>query len=253
MQPNQGATSDDWAQRRGSSQSDDDGTGGRSSSAQGLGNRVGDSGSRDEAPGGSLLVRATLLILLLGIGAAAAILSFSTLRDLALACGYPRELAWLFPITVDAAVAAGTLIWLGRLTNPAATRYARGLTWGALGLTLVMNAAQIGMHAEGITPAWWAAVAIGAIPPAALGAVVHLAVLVGRRPVQETEPVVFEVPEGELEIDGSLTDDQIIGLVKRWDDTPTYESIRLKFGVGTARATRIRQAVMNGHTGGDQQ
>jgi hypothetical protein len=50
------------------------------------------------------------------------------------------------------------------------------------------------MHANEIVPPWWVAVLVGAVPPAVVGGVVHLLVLVGRGaapevPVDVVEPV----------------------------------------------------------------
>lgn len=49
--------------------------------------------------------------LLAVVAGAAAVLSFSALRDLALLCGFAPGLAWLLPIVVDAGAAAGCLSW----------------------------------------------------------------------------------------------------------------------------------------------
>ena len=57
--------------------------------------------------------RRVLFLLLAVVAAAAAVLSFSALRDLALLCGFAAELAWLLPVVVDAGAAAGSLVWLG--------------------------------------------------------------------------------------------------------------------------------------------
>lgn len=144
----------------------------------------------------------------LGLGvvlAAAAVLSFHGLRDLALAVGIPAELAWLLPVAVDAGAAVSCACWLGRDIPEDAQRFAQKLTWGLLGLTVLANMAQLGMHAEGITPPWGVAVLVGAIPPAVLGSIVHLAVLVGRSappapPVDMTEPL-HAVPDPKAERD----------------------------------------------------
>jgi len=112
--------------------------------------------------------------------AAAAVLSFHGLRDLALAVSIPDGLAWLLPVAVDAGAAVSCACWLSRELPADAVGFARWMTWLLLGGTVVGNAAQLGMHASGLTPPWWVAVAVGAIPPAVVGGTVHLAVLVGR-------------------------------------------------------------------------
>ncbi len=124
--------------------------------------------------------RRVLFLLLAVVAAAAAVLSFSALRDLALVCGFAAELAWLLPVVVDAGAAAGSLVWLGGTVTVAARRFARALALTLLALSVAANALGHGLEAFRLAPAWWVVVLVSAIAPAVLGAVVHLAVLVGR-------------------------------------------------------------------------
>jgi hypothetical protein len=94
--------------------------------------------------------------------------------------GMSRRLVWLFPVCTDAGVAVSTAVWLSRRHNPDAERFARRLTWALLALTVAGNATHQGLAAAGMIPPWWVAVLVGAIPPGVVGAVVHVAVLVGR-------------------------------------------------------------------------
>ena len=83
-----------------------------------------------------------------------------------------------------------TAVWLSRRHNPEAERFARRLTWALLALTVAGNAAHQGLAAAGMVPPWWVAVLVGAIPPGVVGAVVHVAVLVGRgADSSESEPI----------------------------------------------------------------
>jgi hypothetical protein len=125
--------------------------------------------------------------LLAVVAGAAAVLSFSALRDLALLCGFAPSLAWLLPIVVDAGAAAGCLIWLGPDVGGTCIRFARTLTWLLLASSVAGNAVVHGLTAYGLRPAWWLVVLVSAVAPAVLGAVVHLAVLVGR-PDRLSEP-----------------------------------------------------------------
>ena len=127
-----------------------------------------------------MIARIVLFGLLAVVATAAAVLSFSALRDLALLCGFAAELAWLLPVVVDAGAAAGSLVWLGGRTHQLARRFARALALTLLGLSVGANALAHGLEAYRLAPAWWVVVAVSAIAPAVLGAVVHLAVLVGR-------------------------------------------------------------------------
>lgn len=133
-------------------------------------------------------------MLLSVVASAAAVLSFSALRDLALLCGFDRSLAWLLPLVVDCGAAVGCVVWLSsssrgedlrRTSSPREDvlrpqRFARSLTWLLLASSVVGNALVHGLSAYHLQPAWWVVVAVSAIAPAVLGATVHLAVLVGR-------------------------------------------------------------------------
>ncbi|MGH3611435.1 MAG: DUF2637 domain-containing protein [Pseudonocardia sp.] len=130
--------------------------------------------------------RTVLYLLLLIVAAAAAVLSFAALRDLALVCGFAPWLAWLLPVVVDAGAAAGSLVWLGGWSAPSARRFARALALALLGLSVAANALGHGLAAFSLAPQWWVVVIVSAVAPAVLGAVVHLAVLVGR---PDDEPV----------------------------------------------------------------
>ena len=126
---------------------------------------------------------------------AAAVLSFSALRDLALLCGFAAELAWLLPVVVDAGAAAGSLVWLGGRTYELARRFARALALTLLGLSVAANALAHGLDAYRLAPAWWVVVIVSAIAPAVLGAVVHLAVLVGRPTALVVDDEAPELPD----------------------------------------------------------
>lgn len=127
---------------------------------------------------------------LLVVLAAAAVLSFVGLRDLAVSVRIPPDLAWLLPVAVDAGAAVSCAAWLSRRVNSDAASFARSMTWSLLATTVVGQATHLGMLANGVTPPWWVAVIVGAIPPAVVGACVHLAVLVARGAsrVDEAQP-----------------------------------------------------------------
>lgn len=122
--------------------------------------------------------RAAMWLLLAVVACAAAVLSFSALRDLATLCGFSTRLAWLLPVVIDAGAAAGCLIWLSE--HDGGRQFARCLTWLLLASSVAGNAVEHGLTAYGLRPAWWLVVLVSAVAPAVLGAVVHLAVLVGR-------------------------------------------------------------------------
>ena len=91
--------------------------------------------------------RIVLFGLLGVVAAAAAVLSFSALRDLALVCGFAPQLAWLLPVVVDAGAAAGSLVWLGGRSPQRPGRFARALALTLLALSVAANALGHGLAA----------------------------------------------------------------------------------------------------------
>jgi hypothetical protein len=155
--------------------------------------------------------------------AAAAVLSFAALRDLAIAVRVHEQLAFLLPIAVDAGAAVSCTVWLSPTVQADARRFACWLTWLLLGATVIGNAAQQGMAAHGITPPWQVAVLVGAIPPAIVGGVVHLLVLVNRTtpdPVLKVEDEAAQIPAEALP-DWAGVDER--GLSQFWETAPALE------------------------------
>ncbi|WP_300010582.1 DUF2637 domain-containing protein [Pseudonocardia sp.] len=176
--------------------------------------------------------RTVLYVLLFVVAAAAAVLSFAALRDLALVCGFAPWLAWLLPVVVDAGAAAGSLVWLGGWSAHSARRFARALALALLGLSVAANALGHGLAAFALAPAWWVVVVVSAIAPAVLGAVVHLAVLVGRADEAQL------LPDTDLDLDDH-------GLSRLWEHAPAAESPQgeraaalIAEGVGRRRLSR---------------
>jgi len=155
------------------------------------------------------VTRAGMWFLLAVVATAAAVLSFSALRDLAVLCGFSSRLAWLLPVVIDAGAAAGCLVWLRAGHDgdqPLATRhFARSLTWLLLGSSVAGNAVTHYLTAYQLRPMWWLVVMVSAVAPAVLGAVVHLAVLVGR-----TDAAVPDAPPNDLNI-AETADSDIAG------------------------------------------
>ena len=142
------------------------------------------------------MTRAVMWTLLGIVAASAAVLSFSALKDLADLCGFHPKLSPLLPLVVDAGAAAGCLVWLSpKDVTKEARRFARALTWVLLASSVAGNAIVHGLSAYGLRPHWTLVVAVSAIAPGVLGAIVHLSVLVGRvqhvvqLDVQEPAPV----------------------------------------------------------------
>lgn len=141
------------------------------------------------------------------VGAAAAIMSFTALSDLAERCGIvarvalgPVELrvAWLLPLAVDVLAAVATRVWLQRRVGDEALTVARRAAWASIAATVAGNAAHGLVVWTAAPPPWWAGVVVSAVPAAALGAIVHLAVLVGRGPAPEVEDAPDDPSPEEL-------------------------------------------------------
>lgn len=189
--------------------------------------------------------------LLVVVAAAAAVLSFTTLTDLAEACGFTPwtgptapGTAWLLPVTIDAGAAAGSLVWLSRTGRP--RLFGRGLALGLLALSVVGNGLGHYLVAAGIAPSWLVVVLVSAVPPAVLGAVVHLAMLCGRPDHDaddegqdnEQDEETGERPEltsaGERELVS-----QIVATVRSGGPVPSSNELIARWAIGRGRANRI--------------
>ena len=96
--------------------------------------------------------------------AVTAVISFSSLRNLADRAGF-HDLAWLFPVCLDAVAALGVELWLG---NSLARRGARNLALGAIVLSTAGNIYDWGIRSKLWTSGLWLAPALGAVPPLGL-------------------------------------------------------------------------------------
>lgn len=113
--------------------------------------------------------------------ASAAVASFSGLRGLAEAAGWPSRLAWLLPLTIDAYAMTSARVWLAATTpTTAARRFARANALGAITASTAGNAAYHAIGAGLLTPGWPIVVAVGAVPATVLGLTAHLHALRGR-------------------------------------------------------------------------
>lgn len=123
--------------------------------------------------------RHALASLLAVVALAAAVLSFDALHGLARLCGFGPAFAPLLPVVIDAGAAAGSLAWLTQPLGRART-FGRALALALLVGSVAGNALGHGLAAYATRPAWWVVVAVSAVPPAVLGAVVHLLALVAQ-------------------------------------------------------------------------
>lgn len=138
---------------------------------------------------------------LLVVAVTAIVASFGTLSSLATHVGWQGHTAWLLPCCIDALALGAGRVWLSEHATAEARRYARHVSLSALAVSVVGNDIGHIVSMQRVTVVGVAlAIAVGAVPPIALGAVGHLATLVALRtpePVVEVEsvPEVLETAE----------------------------------------------------------
>lgn len=127
----------------------------------------------------------------------AAVASFSGLRGLASAAGWPEHLAWLLPVTVDAYAMTATRLWLaGRTRHRRARRFAAANALGAIAGSVAGNAIYHALSTGLLAVTWPIVVSVGAVPAAVLGLIAHLhARHTGIEPADVTAPDLLRGPE----------------------------------------------------------
>ena len=119
----------------------------------------------------------------------ATLASFTGLRGLGLLTGWPNELAWLLPVTIDAYAMTSARVWLapGSMSR-SARRFARANALGAIATSISGNAVYHAAHAGLLTISWPMIVTVGAVPAAVLGLTAHLHALRGRPTLHPSVP-----------------------------------------------------------------
>lgn len=174
----------------------------------------------------------------------AAVSSFAGLRSLAAASGWPEALSPLLPFTVDAYAMTATRVWLSGATRSArARRFARWNAILAIGLSLVGNAAWHLIAAHVLTVSWPIVVIVGAVPPAVLGLLSHLAVLRGQD--GEDEPTLISTeaddPQDDNPNDPLLQAARAVEAAYRSEHGKaiTRDELRKQLHVSTERASQL--------------
>lgn len=218
---------------------------------------------------------------LLLVGAGAAVLSFHGLRDLGQMARF-GDWSWALPIVIDIGALAATLVWLSRWAPPQARSFGElvalvllTLSVAGNGISHVFIALNPGQTPVQIDIGWALVVAVSAIPPLVLAAVVHLAVLTGghrpRTAVQArpraTEqasvrpvntPKTARTEQGNAEQDSpsaakqtgktesrpvALSDPNTVQDFLEWaatlDHTPSTYEVRQRMGCGHNRALKL--------------
>lgn len=147
--------------------------------------------------------------------ASAATASFTGLRGLALAAGWPDRLAWLLPLTIDAYAMTSTRVWLAPGHTRRGQGFAQANAIGAIGASIVGNAAYHMLSTGLLTVAWPIVVAVGAVPAAVLGLTAHLHAL---RSVDRDQPTTTIPGDPGPALDRPSTPDQ--GPERQAQDAP---------------------------------
>jgi hypothetical protein len=120
------------------------------------------------------------------VAASAIATSFSALDGLARAAGWSSHIGFALPLIVDTLGALGTKVWL---SGPVAVRpLARRVAVLAIICSVSGNIAYHLLAAGLMRSSVWLVVIIGAVPPAALGLVGHLAASLAAAPAEPAEP-----------------------------------------------------------------
>ncbi|WP_327150034.1 DUF2637 domain-containing protein [Nocardia sp. NBC_01329] len=159
----------------------------------------------DRSAGMMRLARWSAALIILGVGAAAFRLSFSTLKDLAKLAGMPVADAWLFPLIVDGTILLATFGVLVCANHKAERRFFLGvLVVGSL-VSIAGNSVHAVVASD--SPLGWAAALVAAVAPISLLVDTHGLALLFRvatdpptqirsepEPVDDPEPASVPVP-----------------------------------------------------------
>ena len=127
------------------------------------------------------------VLVITGIGAAAFVLSFAALQDLAIIAGTHPKLAWLFPVIVDGTIVQATMAVIVLGPNaPERSWFSRVLLVGAA-VSVGSNAIHAYITGHGIGGAFMAA-----IPPLALLIDTHGVALLLRAAQRVSAPIVTD-------------------------------------------------------------
>ncbi|WP_063005138.1 DUF2637 domain-containing protein [Nocardia salmonicida] len=144
----------------------------------------------DQQSSGMRWARWSAVLVLIGIGAAAFVLSFAALQDLAIMGGTPPALAWLFPVIVDGTIVQATMAVIALPPKSAEHTWFSWILVGGAAVSVSSNS----VHAY-LTGHSWGGALLAAIPPLALLIDTHGLVLLRRAAQHDSAPtVVVETP-----------------------------------------------------------
>ncbi|WP_280508768.1 DUF2637 domain-containing protein [Nocardia flavorosea] len=149
---------------------------------------------------GMRLARWSAALIILGVGAAAFRLSFSTLEDLARLARMPADDAWLFPLIVDGTILLATFGLLVCAHHQAERRFFLGVL--VVGSLVSVAGNSVHAVAAGQPLPGWAAALVAAVAPISLlvdthGLALLFRVAARQRAQTHTEPESVPVAEPE--------------------------------------------------------
>jgi hypothetical protein len=152
----------------------------------------------DQSAGMMRLARWSAALIIVGVGAAAFRLSFSTLQDLAKIAGMPSGDAWLFPLIVDGTILLATFGVLVCANHKSERRFFLGvLIVGSL-VSVAGNSVHAVVASD--SPLGWAAALVAAVAPISLLVDTHgLALLFRVSTDQRTQTRLEPEPAAEPE------------------------------------------------------
>ncbi|MFD8104012.1 DUF2637 domain-containing protein [Nocardia fluminea] len=155
-------------------------------------------GTADQQSSGMRWARWSAVLVLIGIGAAAFVLSFAALQDLAVMGGTPPGLAWLFPVIVDGTIVQATMAVIALPPKSAEHKWFSWILVGGAAVSVSSNS----VHAY-LTGHSWGGALLAAIPPLALLIDTHGLVLLRRAAQHDSTPagVVEIAPETTADTD----------------------------------------------------
>lgn len=121
--------------------------------------------------------KALMFLMLAFVGAAAFILNYAGLYQLAILGGYSPGVAWLLPFCVDAGAVAALLAWR---TGFAPAKPAMQAACGLMAVSVVLQVMQHLIAAGHLPNGWWLTAVVGAMPAIVLGLIVHAVVQNGQ-------------------------------------------------------------------------
>ncbi|MFI6047109.1 DUF2637 domain-containing protein [Nocardia sp. NPDC051321] len=141
---------------------------------------------------GMVWARWSAVVIIVIIGAAAFVLSFAALRDLAILANTPKRWAWLFPVIVDGTIIQATISALVLAKSPER----RWFLW-VLGTGAMVSIAGNSLHAvaAGRILPWWASALVAAIAPISLLIDTHGLAVLFRAAQQDSIPEPVSLPE----------------------------------------------------------